>query len=121
MTPKNILIAASLLGATGVIAGAFGAHALRDVLTAARLQVWETAVRYQMYHALALLVLAGASTFSPGVTPYLWLAGVAIFSGSLYALCLTNVGALGAITPIGGLFLIAGWVSLGVGALRAAS
>ncbi len=105
-----------------VAAGAFGAHALRARLAPDMLAVFETAARYQMYHALALVAVAWASTRWPGsvVTAAGWLfvAGTLLFSGSLYALALTGVRQLGAITPLGGLCFLAGWAGLAVGIFR---
>ena len=112
----------AILGALAVICGAFGAHALRGQLAPDLLDVWETAARYQMYHALALF--ASAWVYSRGATScakwsgWLFIAGVLLFSGSLYALALTGIRPLGAITPFGGGALIAGWISLAVGARR---
>jgi uncharacterized membrane protein YgdD (TMEM256/DUF423 family) len=103
----------SILAGLGVAAGAFGAHALRDSLPAERLAVFETGVRYQMYHALALLVMAWAVSRWPerGLEAAAWLllAGTIVFSGSLELLAVTGLSWIGAITPIGGLALIAGW------------
>lgn len=119
---KFFLQAGSLLGLIGVGIGAFGAHGLRAKLTAAgRMETFETAVKYQFYHALALVlvgVLMQQLASSPAALKYLnwsgygFLIGVLIFSGSLYVLCLTGVTWLGAITPLGGLFMIAGWALL---------
>jgi uncharacterized membrane protein YgdD (TMEM256/DUF423 family) len=106
----------------GVIAGAFGAHALRDKLSADRLAVFETAVRYQLIHALALIAVAlamtrwgGAFTTAAG---WLFVVGTLLFSGSLYALSLSGVRWLGAITPLGGISFIAGWVILAWSVLK---
>ena len=111
------------LCALGVLFGAFGAHGLRDRLTADMLVVYETGVRYHLTHALGLLAVAWATSRWPNVwtgsAGWLFVAGIAIFSGSLYLLAVTGVRWLGAITPIGGLCLIAGWVVLAIGALRA--
>lgn len=100
----------------GVAAGAFGAHALRARIPVELLAVFETGVRYQMYHALALLGVAWAGAVWPGgaVTAAGWLftAGIVIFSGSLYLLALTGTRWLGAITPIGGVAFLAGWALL---------
>lgn len=100
----------------GVAAGAFGAHGLRERLTPEMLAVWETAVRYQLYHALALLAVAWAVTRWPSAATtaagWLFLAGTLLFSGSLYLLSLSGVRWLGAITPIGGVAFIAGWACL---------
>jgi uncharacterized membrane protein YgdD (TMEM256/DUF423 family) len=105
-----------------VAAGAFGAHSLTGVVTPERLVVWETAARYQMYHALGLLVvayLAGQKTAGPArITGWLFVAGTVLFSGSLYALTLTGVTILGAITPLGGLAFLVGWLILAWGVWR---
>ena len=109
--------------------GAFGAHALRATLTATgRADTFETAVKYQFYHALALIVLGVFLGRLDGSVPaqarifdyagYCFLVGVLIFSGSLYVLCLTNVGRWGAVTPFGGLFLMAGWALWAWGIFR---
>ncbi len=105
------------LAALAVALGAFGAHGLKAVLTPDRLAVWETAVRYQMYAALGIQL---GALHKPASAAPLWLlaAGTVVFSGSLYLLCLTNVRWLGAITPLGGLTLIAGWLLLAWGALH---
>ena len=109
-------------GAIGIGAGAFGAHALRDRLEPRMLEVFETGARYQMYHALALMVVAWAASRWPGslttASGWLMVAGTVLFSGSLYVMALTNVRALGAITPLGGVCFIAGWICLGLAAAR---
>ncbi len=101
-----------LLG-LGVVLGAFGAHALKASLSAKMLETFETGVRYQMYHGLGLLALAWAISCWPErrLTPAAWLltVGTVVFSGSLYLLVLTGARWFGAITPIGGVALIAGW------------
>ncbi|MCB9532162.1 MAG: DUF423 domain-containing protein [Myxococcales bacterium] len=109
---------AGLLGAAAVIAGAFGAHALRDHVTPARLASWETAVRYQMYHAVALLVLASGRRAPRSGVAGLWMLGTLLFSGSLYLLVATDTPSLGAVTPFGGVALIAGWLVVAVDGLR---
>lgn len=105
-----------------VAAGAFGAHALRSRLSAEHLAVFETAARYQMYHALALLAVAWAVSRWAGALPtaagWLFVAGTVLFSGSLYALALTGVRWLGAITPLGGAAFLAGWLCLALAARR---
>jgi uncharacterized membrane protein YgdD (TMEM256/DUF423 family) len=107
---------ACLLAFLAVGAGAFGAHALRARLTPELLAVWETAARYQMYHALALLGVAWALDRWPGrpavVAGWLFVVGVVLFSGSLYLLSMSGVRWLGAITPLGGLAFLAGWLLL---------
>jgi uncharacterized membrane protein YgdD (TMEM256/DUF423 family) len=105
---------AGALGFVGVALGAFGAHGLRERLAPGMLEVYKTGVLYHLLHAVALLAVAlGAERLArPRAVATLWLAGVVIFSGSLYALAITGIGTLGAITPIGGLLLMAGWVTL---------
>ena len=108
----------ALLAATGVMAGAFGAHALKDVLTPEALGWWQTAVQYQMWHALALVAIAAL----PGrfaLPARLLAAGTIVFSGSLYIMALTGMRWLGAVTPIGGLLMIAGWLLVTARAWRA--
>jgi uncharacterized membrane protein YgdD (TMEM256/DUF423 family) len=105
-----------------VAAGAFGAHALRARLTPEYLAVFETAARYQMYHALGLLAVAWAVTRWPGPLAVwagrLFVVGTVLFSGSLYALALTGVRWLGAITPLGGVAFLAGWLCLLLAVIR---
>jgi uncharacterized membrane protein YgdD (TMEM256/DUF423 family) len=109
-----------VFGFLAVAAGAFGAHALRARLGAEMLAVWETAARYQMYHALALLAVAMAAARWPagGWTAAGWLftAGIAVFCGSLYLLAFTGTRWLGAVTPLGGLCFLAGWIALALAA-----
>ena len=106
-------ITGALMAGLAVAAGAFGAHALKARLSLDLLQVFETGVRYQMYHALGLLAVAVAGDRWPqsnfNLVGWLMVAGIVLFSGSLYALCLTGVRMLGAITPLGGLCFLAGW------------
>jgi uncharacterized membrane protein YgdD (TMEM256/DUF423 family) len=108
-----VFAAGSLLAGLGVALGAFGAHALKASLSAKMLATFETGVRYQMYHGLGLLTLAWAIGRWPErrLVPAAWLlvAGTVVFSGSLYLLVLTGMRWLGAVTPIGGVTLIAGW------------
>jgi uncharacterized membrane protein YgdD (TMEM256/DUF423 family) len=105
-----------------VAAGAFGAHALRARLGTEYLAVFETGARYQMYHALGLFVVAWVTARWPGSLAlwagWLFLAGTVLFSGSLYALALTGTGWVGAITPLGGVAFLAGWLCLAVAMLR---
>lgn len=118
MTARILLQLAGLFGALGVAIGAFGAHALHDTLVrAGRLDTFETAVRYQFYHALALLAVGVLWAARPelralGTTGVLWAGGIVVFSGSLYALCFTGITKLGAVAPVGGLLLLGGWISL---------
>jgi uncharacterized membrane protein YgdD (TMEM256/DUF423 family) len=114
---ERIFFAIGALSAClGVAAGAFGAHGLKSRLDAEMLTVFETAVRYQMYHAFALFVVAWALTRWPGhlmeTSGWLFIAGTILFSGSLYLLSLTGQRWLGAITPLGGLAFLAGWLCL---------
>ncbi len=107
----------SISGGLAVALGAFGAHALKARLTSDLLTTFETGVRYQMYHALALLAVAVAITRASdsgllNAAGWLFVAGTLLFSGSLYLLCLTGKRWLGAITPLGGLAFIAGWICL---------
>ncbi len=112
----------ALLAGLGVALGAFGAHGLRGRLEPELLAIFETGVRYQLWHALALLGVSWARERwkAPSLTAAGWLfvAGIVLFSGSLYALSLTGVRALGAITPWGGAAFLAGWALLAWGALR---
>jgi uncharacterized membrane protein YgdD (TMEM256/DUF423 family) len=104
-----VLRIAAAFGLAGVVLGAFGAHGLRAVLEEHGTRaVWETAVFYQLVHAIALLALAAAHRASRWVAG-LWVAGIIVFSGSLYLLAVTNAKWLGAITPLGGVAFLAGW------------
>jgi uncharacterized membrane protein YgdD (TMEM256/DUF423 family) len=117
------LAVGAVAAAAGVALGAFGAHGLASRVGADRLQVFETAVRYQIYHAFGLVVVAWARTRWPGrwtaAAGWLFLAGIVVFSGSLYLLVLTGARWLGAITPLGGVSFIAGWLALARAALSA--
>ena len=121
-TSRVLIMAGGILGLLGVVAGAMGVHALRDTLDARALSTFETGVRFQMYHALALLAvgtLAGRwRTGFVKLSGVLFTAGVVLFSGSLYILAITGIGIFGAIAPLGGLSLMAAWTSLIVGAIR---
>ena len=112
----------SLSALIGVAAGAFGAHALKARLAPELLIAFETGVRYQLVHSLALLAVAWAVVRWPGratmFAGVLFLAGIVLFSGSLYALALTGSRALGIVTPFGGAAFIAGWACLAWGAWR---
>ena len=117
MSGRTALLAAAFLGATGVMAGAFGAHGLKERVPADLLAVWQTAAEYQMYHSLALLGLGALLIQNPrlkggrvGLVGFI--SGILVFSGSLYLLVLTGHRWLGAITPIGGTLLIVGWIGL---------
>ena len=112
----------ALSGGIGVAAGAFGAPALRARREPRLREVLESGARYQMYHALALLAVAWVASRWPSglasTSGWLFLAGTLLFSGSLYAMALTGVRALGAVTPLGGVCFIAGWVCLALAAMR---
>ena len=108
---------AAILGATAVALGAFGAHALKEILiNSGRLDTYETAVKYHFYHTMALLFIGFLQNTNTSKnlkwSAYLMIAGIIIFSGSLYILCFTGITFLGAITPIGGVLLIIGWILL---------
>jgi uncharacterized membrane protein YgdD (TMEM256/DUF423 family) len=125
MNHRVALAWAGVLGATGVITGALGAHPIRPALEAAgTLAAWETACRFQLVHAAALLGFAGWLRSGPAPcaraaawAPRLWIAGTALFSGSIYALALGAPRWLGPVTPVGGVALIAGWVLAALAAL----
>jgi uncharacterized membrane protein YgdD (TMEM256/DUF423 family) len=116
---RKFLRIAAAFGFTGVAFGAFGAHALRSTISTEMLSVFETGVRYQMYHAFALFVAAWFLQTSQSskfeIAAWLFVAGVILFSGSLYALAMTGIHSLGFITPFGGLSFLAGWLVLGLG------
>lgn len=113
---RTFLLAGALAGFIGVAFGAFGAHALRGRLSPEMSTVFETGVRYQMYHAFAVLIVALASARIDGWlirgAGWSFIAGIVLFSGSLYALALTGVTILGAITPLGGIGFLIGWALL---------
>ncbi len=120
---RFFLVIGALSGALAVMLGAFGAHALRARISPELLDTFETGVRYQMYHALALAAVAFAiSRYGPSgllsAAGWLLIAGTLIFSGSLYLLAATNFKWLGAITPLGGVALILGWLCLAFGLWR---
>jgi len=119
---RLFFVVGSLFGFLGVVLGAFGAHALKGNLGVDQLMVFEVGVRYQMYHAFALLAAAWAYTKWPGksliASGWLFIMGMVLFSGSLYALSLSGVRWLGAITPFGGLAFVAGWLCMAWSAWR---
>lgn len=120
---KVFWLVGCMLALLAVATGAFGAHVLQDRLPPDRLNIFEIAARYQMYHALALLAVAWATsqwTSGPWTAAAGWLfvAGVFFFSGSLYILALTDIRWMGAIAPIGGASFIAGWACLAMAAWR---
>jgi len=111
------LFVAALLCAAAVAAGAFGAHGLRERLDPRALEIWETAARYLMYAGLALLALAAARRLEPA-SAWSLLAGAVVFCGTLFGLALGGPRWLGAITPVGGLLMIAGFVLIALSGLR---
>ncbi len=115
----------AVTAAVGVAVGAFGAHGLKERLTEDMLAVYETGARYHLIHALGMLAVGAAAQTWGGTlvnaSGWCLLAGVCLFSGSLYALAITGIKPLGAITPLGGLSFIAGWSLLAIAALRAAA
>ncbi len=121
MTPSknrpNWRATGAVLMVLGVAAGAFGAHGLRQTATPETLAAWKTAADYHLLHALALFALA-SWRHAPALGGWLLLAGVVVFSGSLYTLALTGERWLGAVTPIGGLFFMAGWAVLAAAAIK---
>ena len=121
---RTFLLIGALAAFIGVALGAFGAHGLRSRLSAEMLAVFETGVRYQMYHALAILIVALAAARLDGwlirAAGWLFTGGIVLFSGSLYALALSGVTILGAVTPIGGLAFLGGWACLVLAALALA-
>ncbi|XZN95846.1 MAG: DUF423 domain-containing protein [Microcoleus sp.] len=119
---RIFLATAALFGGLSVAGGAFASHALKDKLSDRSLEIFETGSRYQMYHALALLLVAlilsraeASQTFFV-VSGWAFIVGTVIFSGSLYALSLTNIKLLGAITPLGGVAYLIGWGCLAIAA-----
>ena len=120
---RTFAVIGAVLAFLAVAAGAFGAHALRARFSPADLAIFETAARYQMYHALALLGAAWVAARWPGgaahAAGWLFLAGTLVFSGSLYGVVLTGQRWLGAITPIGGVAMLAGWLALAWAVARA--
>ena len=119
---RALLAVGAVLGFLGVGAGAFGAHAVHERISAERLENWKTAADYQLWHALAtiaagLLAVRWASG-SAAAAGWCFVAGVVVFSGSLYGLALTDRRKLGAITPIGGVLFLVGWALLVVAAIR---
>ena len=123
MTLKIAFIFAALAGAIGVVLGAFGAHALRGSIEPRLMETFQTAVQYQLIHALALLLVSLTmgwlgQSLSFEISAYAFIAGIIFFSGSLFGLVLTDIRWLGPVTPLGGLCLIAGWLALLVGGFR---
>ena len=114
MNSNRFAAAGAFLGGLAVMLGAFGAHAIKDRVSPADLDIWKTGAHYHLVHAVALMALAFYDKKgSYRAVCWLWIVGITIFGGSLYALVLTQVRIFGAITPIGGLCLIIGWLMLG--------
>ena len=123
MTLKIAFIFAAFAGALGVLLGAFGAHALRGSIEPRLMETFQTAVQYQLIHALALLLVSLTmgwlgQSLSFEISAYAFIAGIILFSGSLFGLVLTEIRWLGPVTPLGGLCLIVGWLALLVGGFR---
>jgi uncharacterized membrane protein YgdD (TMEM256/DUF423 family) len=123
MTPRLAIVTAALLMAAAVALGAFGAHALKARVAPDMLAVWQTGVMYHAWHGMALLLLGVLMLHAPDsaalrYAAWLFIAGVALFAGSLYLLALGAPSSIGIATPLGGLAFIAGWITLAVGALR---
>ncbi len=121
-TDRLFLLLGALSGFTGVVLGAFAAHALKGKLTDEMLNIFEVGVRYQIYHALALFMVALLLSRWPrgefSVAGWLFVLGTVVFSGSLYALSLSGVRWLGAVTPVGGLAFLLGWLGIAWGAWK---
>lgn len=121
---RIFLAIAATLGGTSVVLGAFASHGLKEKLSERALAIWETGTKYQMYHALALILVALLLALLPTESPpkylvfagYSFIAGTVLFSGSLYALSISGIKWLGAITPLGGVAFIVGWTCLAVAA-----
>lgn len=117
LTDRRLAMIGAILGGLAVVLGAFGAHAVKARIDAEALGWWQTAVQYQMWHALAILGLGLSGKDWARLPAWLFTAGSLVFAGTLYAMALDAPRWLGAVTPIGGLLMIAGWAIL---ALRAA-
>ena len=117
---KIILGIGSILAGLAVVAGAFASHSLRGYLTDSALSIWQTGVRYQMYHSLALILVGILMRLEKSASPWLntsaiaFIIGIVLFSGSLYTLSLSGITWLGIVTPIGGVAFILGWISLAI-------
>jgi uncharacterized membrane protein YgdD (TMEM256/DUF423 family) len=123
VTLKIVFLFAAFAGALGVVLGAFGAHSLRGSIEPRLMETFQTAVQYQLIHALALLMVSLTmgwlgQSLSFEISAYAFMAGVILFSGSLYGLVFTDMKWLGPVTPLGGLCLIVGWLALLVGGFR---
>jgi uncharacterized membrane protein YgdD (TMEM256/DUF423 family) len=124
---KKIIVTAAAFGALAVIAGAFGAHTLQKSLSPKNMQVWNTAVQYQFYHVFAILYLSKLGRYKTRLVNdcyYLFTFGIIFFSGSLYLLACSELldwrwlPLIGPVTPFGGVLFIAGWITLGIAALK---
>lgn len=119
---KSFLIWATILGAIAVMLGAFGAHALHDIVVESKIEIFKTAVTYQFYHVFALLALTWLQYQKPNkIFKYagiFFIIGIILFSGSLYTLTFINLKIIGILTPIGGLFFIVGWICMFIGAFQ---
>jgi len=122
MSPRLSITSGSILAGLAVACGAFGAHGLKNILSSEMLQVYHTAVDYQMWHAIGLLVIGLRQQQSPcsllNKSAYFMLAGISLFSGSLYALSLSANKMLGIITPIGGVCLLIAWALLAIASIK---
>jgi uncharacterized membrane protein YgdD (TMEM256/DUF423 family) len=123
VTIKIAFLFAAFAGALGVLLGAFGAHGLRESIEPRLMETFQTAVQYQLIHSLALLLVSLTmgwlgQSLSFEISAYAFMAGIILFSGSLYGLVLTEMRWLGPVTPLGGLCLIAGWLAILVGGFR---
>lgn len=119
---KVFLFFGAIFGGLSVALGAFAAHALENKLTPRAMEIWETGTKYQMYHALALLLLSllldNTESTTLSIAGWAFIAGTCLFSGSLYALSLTGIKWLGAVAPLGGVSLIVGWICLAITAFQ---
>jgi uncharacterized membrane protein YgdD (TMEM256/DUF423 family) len=119
---RRFVVLGAIFALLGVLAGAFAAHALKEAIGPDRLEIFKTGAQYQLIHALALFAVAFVATKWPGRlvnwAGWLFVAGIVLFSGSLYVLAATNIRWLGAITPLGGLCFIAGWICLALGVIQ---
>ncbi len=122
---RILLSVAGIAGATAVMAGAFGSHALKGQLSPDALAIWQTGVFYHLTHAIVLLIIAfgtaGLEERVRFIAGIMFALGIILFSGPLYLLSLTSIRALGMITPVGGVLLIAGWITIASAALRSTS
>lgn len=126
MNSRTTICVAAALGIAAVGLGAFGAHALKPMLTASgRLELYQTAVAYQFYHIFAMLATGILMNSNPGknlqYASGFFLAGILLFSGSLYAMCFIDLKYIGMVTPVGGVSFIAGWLFLLLGSLKKVS